>query len=741
MKKIWKILLLCLLTGILSVPVAAFAAEKEWQVYDPDPKTGSQKIVVNPLIRQTEEHEAGQNGRGLSYQIELLDRCEEVIKNALLEAAKDENDCVDVVIGDGDEDLKTVDLWAFGAYTPYIVREDTDYFGSDYDYKMGMLYLVRDANAGLTNENIVGWRVFNELSEEETEEYFALVDQKVDLALSIIPEDATDETIALLLHDYIAYEVVYDYERLDDLPMESHTSGGCLTKGIAVCDGYSYTYSYLLHKYGIVCDVVDSTDMNHAWNIINLNHVNYNVDITWDDPARDRLGKVNHSYFLISDDTLVSLEHGLCDQEGYTCSNTGYESAYWYPSCSQIIMDGSMAYYLICDENDFYGESNGIYARNLSDDTVVQLVSIQGVLLNYEEPLNWWSAGDSGLFKDGGYLYYNTENEIRKVKTDGTGDQAVYQLTTENGYIYGSKKVGTKIKYFVSPTITESYEYEGGVYYLAPYELDGCEHKSCVENILKEPTCTSTGLIQYSCNRCEKVWTEELKKSGHQWKTEYTIDLEPTYLEEGKESIHCKDCGTIKEGSIRSVQKLNNPFTDVADGKYYYTPVLWAVTNNITKGTSDPTLFAPNAMCTRVQVVTFLWRSAGSPEPEYREWDITDVHYKHGGDFDKAIHWAYEQGITTGFSDHTFRPEEEVTRAQFVTFQYRLEGSPEVDLAENTFSDVNSVTHKHFIKAIIWAAKNEITLGKNGKFMPDHVSCRGDIVTFLYRAAEKKHMD
>ena len=171
-----------------------------------------------------------------------------------------------------------------------------------------------------------------------------------------------------------------------------------------------------------------------------------------------------------------------------------------------------------------------------------------------------------------------------------------------------------------------------------------------------------------------------------------------------------------------------NFFVDVPANAYYYDAVLWAVENGVTDGV-DETHFAPNAPCTRAQVVTFLWRAAGCPEPKSTVNPFTDV--KAGSFYETAVLWAVENGITYGTSDTTFSPDATCTRAQTVTFLHRAAGTPDVDTA-NVFADVNA--DAYYADAVDWAVKQEITNGTgDGKFSPDADCTRGQIVTFLYR--------
>ena len=148
------------------------------------------------------------------------------------------------------------------------------------------------------------------------------------------------------------------------------------------------------------------------------------------------------------------------------------------------------------------------------------------------------------------------------------------------------------------------------------------------------------------------------------------------------------------------------PFTDVADHAYYYNAVLWAVENGITVGTSDTT-FSPNAECTRAQSVSFLWRTAGSPEPKISEIVFSDVEADDY--FAEAVLWAVEKGITVGTSDTTFSPYAECTRAQSVSFLWRDAGSPEPKRTDMVFTDVEA--DAYYYNAVLWAVEHGITKG------------------------------
>ena len=169
-------------------------------------------------------------------------------------------------------------------------------------------------------------------------------------------------------------------------------------------------------------------------------------------------------------------------------------------------------------------------------------------------------------------------------------------------------------------------------------------------------------------------------------------------------------------------------FHDVSRFDYFYDAVKWASENGIASGTSNYT-FSPDAVCTRAQTVTFLWRAAGSPMPRYRVSPFTDVNaYDY---YYNAVLWAVEQGITTGLTATTFGPDETVTRGQVATFLYRAASAAKPNTF-NPFTDVKATAYNY--NAILWAYDNRITTGTSTTtFSPDASCTRAQIVTFLYR--------
>ena len=201
--------------------------------------------------------------------------------------------------------------------------------------------------------------------------------------------------------------------------------------------------------------------------------------------------------------------------------------------------------------------------------------------------------------------------------------------------------------------------------------------------------------------------------------------------------IDGRSIGAVKSYTFENVKRAHtievsftraNEFIDVPAGSYYYDAVLWAVENGITTGASA-SRFDPNGICTRAQAVTFLWRIAGSPAPRLRTMPFTDVPV--GSYYYDAVLWAVENGITKGTSDTTFSPNMTCSRAQIVAFLWRSEKSPAAGTA-NPFADVKSTAY--YADAVLWAVKENITKGTTSTTFSPNADCtRAQIVTFLWR--------
>ena len=245
---------------------------------------------------------------------------------------------------------------------------------------------------------------------------------------------------------------------------------------------------------------------------------------------------------------------------------------------------------------------------------------------------------------------------------------------------------------------------------LTPIPEGDCLHTDTQIRNRKEATCEEIGysgdLYCIDCNEMVQPGST-VEATGHQ-------------MTDGL----CTVCGK---------EEFKNPFDDVIESSYYYEPVLWALENNITNGVSE-TAFAPDKGCTRGQIATFLWRAAGCPEPTNTETPFTDI--SHEAYYYKAVLWAAEKGITNGVSATSFAPETVCTRGQVVTFLYRAMDKPEVENKENLFIDVSEGSY-YYDAVLWAAENEITLGTGNGRFSPNDSCTRGQIVTFLYRTFGK----
>ena len=240
------------------------------------------------------------------------------------------------------------------------------------------------------------------------------------------------------------------------------------------------------------------------------------------------------------------------------------------------------------------------------------------------------------------------------------------------------------------------------------------------------PGCVMPGILLKSCWRCGKeveTPTDE-PPLGHDW-DDGTVTREPTQTQPGERSFRCNRCGLTR------TEELPFRFDDVRDEHaWYFTPVYWALRHEpqITAGTS-PTCFSPKQSCTRAQIVTFLWRAFGSPDPAGTELPFEDV--PENAYYRKAVLWAAERGITSGTSPTTFSPKASCTRAQVVTFLWIAAGRPD-PAGEPPFEDVPA--DAYYRKAAAWAAEQGVVAGTTPTtFSPNAPCTRAQVVTMLWR--------
>lgn len=236
-------------------------------------------------------------------------------------------------------------------------------------------------------------------------------------------------------------------------------------------------------------------------------------------------------------------------------------------------------------------------------------------------------------------------------------------------------------------------------------------------------TCQAEGVKTYTCTGCKTTKTESIPKVAHSWDWDNGIVVTAATLTRKGEVIYsCFTCDAKNHVDIPAT------FSDILADAYYEKPVIWAYEKGITTGTTANT-FGPGVTCSRAQVVTFLWRAVGSPEPVTTVNPFVDV--PSSAYYYKAVLWAYENNITTGTSATTFSPGDACTRGHVVTFLWRTEDQPTASTS-SSFSDVSDAAY--YNNAVSWAVESGITNGiGGGKFAPGNACTRAQIVTFLYR--------
>ncbi len=346
---------------------------------------------------------------------------------------------------------------------------------------------------------------------------------------------------------------------------------------------------------------------------------------------------------------------------------------------------------------------------------------------------------DYGFIKISGGTYsvnptaYVADTHI--VRKDGDAQFTVVAKSNLTSGVYLTDPSGALASnYYVSSTANGVWT----VSYSAPYSGGSSSYDPTYS--VSTPSKTENGSVTVSPKSASKgdtVTVTVKPDSGYVLETLTVTDkngdeLKLTDKGNGKYTFTMPAGKVEVKATFMEDNSMLNFFYDVPNGAYFYEAVKWAVKNGITTGVGND-LFAPEQPCTRAQIVTFLWRAAGSPEPKGTAAGMTDV--VSGSYYEKAVAWAIKNGITTGTTTSTFSPDATCTRAQSVTFLHRaLKGTAS---GSTNFTDVAS--DAFYADAVNWAVANNVTNGtSNTTFSPNADCTRAEIVTFLYRAYQGK---
>ena len=326
-----------------------------------------------------------------------------------------------------------------------------------------------------------------------------------------------------------------------------------------------------------------------------------------------------------------------------------------------------------------------------------------------------------------------TPKQIKHISSDGSVE---YFLKTAKR---GAKLFAVDSDNCAVFTITKfsTFELSGTVTYVEPSYYSGSSSDPTYSVTVDKTENGSVTVSPKSASKGDTVTVTVKPDSGYVLETLTVTDKNGNELTlkdkgDGKYTFTMPAGKVEVKATFMEDNSMLNFFYDVPNGAYFYEAVKWAVENGITTGVGND-LFAPEQPCTRAQIVTFLWRAAGSPEPKGAASGMSDV--VSGSYYEKAVAWAIENGITTGTTATTFSPDATCTRGQSVTFLYRaLKGTAS---GSANFTDVKS--DAFYADAVNWAVASDVTNGtSNTTFSPNADCTRAEIVTFLYRAYQGK---
>ncbi len=294
------------------------------------------------------------------------------------------------------------------------------------------------------------------------------LEREADLAAAQADYSLSDVEKALAVHDYLALHCEYDLDRLNSnsLPAISHSAYGALVNRMAVCDGYAGAFAYIMKsRFGIPCTMVSSSGMAHAWNMILIDNQWYHVDVTWDDPTRDLIGRARHNFFLISDSVISDSSHDHYGWESeHKATSTAYSNAFWTGVESAVIHHSGAWYYSKYDAGS--RKVNLVRRSSLLNgaEAVVYAGDLWGTSTSY------YPSSYMYLDQANGKLYFSTKSDLRRLNDDGTAE-VVYRPSVPANYgIYGFTVRGSQLCYAVQNSPNLSSKQNVQTYTLAELE-------------------------------------------------------------------------------------------------------------------------------------------------------------------------------------------------------------------------------------------------------------------------------
>ncbi len=276
--------------------------------------------------------------------------------------------------------------------------------------------------------------------------------------LSCVEESMSDMEKALVVHDYMALNYAYDET------YSIYSADGMFEHKTGVCQAYAEAFKEIMTELDIPCQIATSRNMNHAWNLVKIDGEWYHVDVTWDDPTPDMMGRVRHVFFLLSDDAISDPYYYRRPHYDWVASNDAdsdrFDGYFWYDVDSVIVATQGNWYYILPDDSSF--DSSGcIMKKNIATGRETKLYEIDSVWNLWNEEDVFWIGCFSGLGFYNDRLYFNTTERIKSINLSGTGVKTVYTPDTSEGYIYGFVMNGTTITYGLSKSVENGIESTG----------------------------------------------------------------------------------------------------------------------------------------------------------------------------------------------------------------------------------------------------------------------------------------
>ncbi|MBR4863593.1 MAG: hypothetical protein IKU07_03385 [Oscillospiraceae bacterium] len=354
--------------------------------------------------------------------------------------------------------------------------------------------------------------------------------------------------IALSVHDQLALHNIYDES------LAKNTGYDLLVHGTTVCAGYANLYTQILNSAGVPCITVTSDEMNHAWNLVQLDGSWYHVDVTWDDPTADIYGRVRHTYFLLTDAEISTGEEPHYGWDSaLPCTNTRYADAYWRNVENPILFESSSTSYLLRNED----WDNYIYRRDEATGQETLLFSDTDHYVDVDD--GGYAFVHRGLSLAEGRLYFNRQDTICSMNTDGSDVKTEYTYDTKanNRFIYGFWLDGDTLQLSLA---NRDYETETRQQTLA-HLSDRHVHSFTVTQ--QAPTCIAEGYTLSVCDCGLQAESDHLPSAGHDLKV--SAKKAATFFEAGYEEGYCVNC---QQETSQEIPKINFAFWFLDNYKY-----------------------------------------------------------------------------------------------------------------------------------------------------------------------------